>query len=104
MVVAAKLLRPVLQEATTEARDATDRLVQAHRDGFQVPTREEVRHVDEPEPPLPPSLIDYLDQFDATGRAYYEPKARSLLENGMQEPFVILALDRLRAANGEALQ
>jgi len=102
--MAARILRPSIERAEASAKDATDRLIAAHQDGYIVPPSEEVRHVAETEEPLPPPIEEYVSEFDERGRAVYEAKARSLLNGGMEVPYVVVALNRLRFEREETLQ
>lgn len=81
---------------------ATERLVGAWKEGYQIPQapEEPVERVVEA---LPPRVEEYVADFDPAGRAVYEYKARSLLDSGLDESRVLLELDKLRSRRAEVV-
>lgn len=96
------VLRAPLVAADARAREATERLLAAHRDGWIIPESESGALPPVLVERLPDPVLEYVEQFDPAGQAVYEAKARSLIEHGMKPEFVVLELERFRFARQES--
>lgn len=87
----ARVLRPRIEQAEAAAREATDRLVMAWREGAVIP---EAPQGDPQQPEeLHPDVSAWLDQWDATGRPVWEARVRALMAEGYQAPAIIRRLE-----------
>lgn len=95
-----RVYAPLLASAREREAAATDRLVQAWRDGYTVPSA----HGDaEAEATggdvLDGAVLEFVEQFDAAGAAVYSAKARRLRAEHpeMAAPEIVQRLERERA-------
>lgn len=73
---------PALRDALRRAELANDRLVQAWKDGYTVPSIADGPREVVPAKPLPKNVEEFLDQWDDEGRAHWTALARRYEASG----------------------
>jgi hypothetical protein len=93
-----RLYAPLIAAAHAREADATNRLVQAWREGYTVPTAEAPEVAGPVPDALDGAVLEFIEQFDAAGAAVYAAKARRIkAENpDMASGEVVRRLERER--------